>query len=46
MVMCSKGALSTLQKGLPVFDEAAVLEQVLSKNVEAPDLAAVKDFLR
>jgi hypothetical protein len=35
-----------LQKGLPVPDEAAVPEQVLRKNVEAPDLATVKDFLR
>jgi len=35
-----------LQKGLPVPDEAAVREQVLRENVEAPDLATVKDFLR
>ena len=35
-----------LQKGLPVPDEAAVRERVLRKNVEAPDLAIVKDFLR
>src|SRR5256714_15309996 len=35
-----------LQKGLPVPDEAAVRERVLRKNVEAPDLATVKDFLR
>jgi hypothetical protein len=36
----------TLQKGLPVPDEAAVRERVLRKNVEAPDLTTVKDFLR
>jgi hypothetical protein len=35
-----------LQKGLPVPDEAAVRKLVLAKNVEAPDLATVKDFLR
>jgi hypothetical protein len=35
-----------LQKGLPVLDEAAVREQVLRKNVEAPDLTTMKDFLR
>src|SRR5256885_3152725 len=35
-----------LQKGLPVPDEAAVRERVLRKNVEAPDLATVEDFLR
>jgi hypothetical protein len=32
-----------LQKGLPA---PAVRELVLAKNVEAPDLATVKDFLR
>jgi hypothetical protein len=36
----------TLQKRLPVPDQAAVREQVLAKNVEAPDLATVKDFFR
>jgi hypothetical protein len=35
-----------LQKGLPVPDQAAVRERVLAKNVEAPDLATVKDFFR
>src|SRR5947209_8387461 len=35
-----------LQKGLPVLDQAAVRERVLVKNVEAPDLATVKDFFR
>ena len=35
-----------LQKRHPVPDEAAVRGRVLRKNVEAPDLAAVKDFLR
>ena len=35
-----------LQKGFPVPDEAAVRKQVLWKNVEAPDFATVKDFLR
>jgi hypothetical protein len=35
-----------LKRGLPVPDEAAVRELVLAKNVEAPDLATVKDFLR
>jgi hypothetical protein len=35
-----------LQKGLPIPDEAAIRERVLRKNVEAPDLATVKDFLR
>ena len=35
-----------LQKGHPVPDEAAVRERVLRENVDAPDLAAVKDFLR
>lgn len=35
-----------LQKGLPIPDEAAVRERVLTKNVEATDLATVKDFLR
>ena len=35
-----------LPKGLFVPDEAAVRERVLTKNVEAPDLATVKDFLR
>src|SRR5436305_13425959 len=35
-----------LQEGLPLPDEAAVRERVLRKNVEAPDLATVKDFLR
>jgi hypothetical protein len=34
-----------LQKGLPVSDKAAVRERVLTKSVEAPDLATVKDFL-
>ena len=34
------------QKGVPIPDETAVRERVLRKNVEAPDLAAVKDFLR
>ena len=33
-----------LQKGLPVPDQAAIRERVLAKNVEAPDLATVKDF--
>jgi hypothetical protein len=36
----------TLQKGLPVPDQAAVRERVLAKNVEAPDLITVKDFFR
>jgi hypothetical protein len=35
-----------LQKGLPVPDQAAEREWVLAKNVEAPDLATVKDFFR
>jgi hypothetical protein len=35
-----------LQKGLPAPNEAVVRELVLAKNVEAPDLATVKDFLR
>jgi hypothetical protein len=34
------------KKGLPIPDEAAIRERVLRKNVEAPDLATVKDFLR
>jgi hypothetical protein len=34
-----------LKKGFPVPDEAAIRELVLAKNVEAPDLATVKDFL-
>jgi len=33
-------------KELLVPDEATVRERVLRKNMEAPDLAAVKDFLR
>jgi hypothetical protein len=37
---------AALQKGLPVPDEAATREQVLGRNVEAPDLATVKDFFR
>jgi hypothetical protein len=36
---------AALQKGLPVPDEAATRELVLRRNVEAPDLATVKDFL-
>ena len=36
----------TLQRGLPVPDEAAVRERILANNVEAPDLATVKDFFR
>jgi len=35
-----------LQRGLPVPDEAAVRERILANNVEAPDLATVKDFFR
>ncbi len=35
-----------LQKGHPVLDEAAIRELVLHRDVEAPDLATVKDFLR
>lgn len=35
-----------LQEGLPVPDEAVVRERVLGANVEAPDHATVKDFLR
>ena len=35
-----------LQKGLPITDETSMQELVLRKNVEAPELAAVKDFLR
>jgi len=35
-----------LQKGLPIPDEAATRERVLRKNVEAPDLATLKDFFR
>ena len=34
------------KKDLPIPDEAAILELVLRKNVEAPDLATVEDFLR
>jgi hypothetical protein len=34
------------KKGLPVPDEAATRERVLRKNVEAPDLATLKDFFR
>jgi len=37
---------NALQKGLPVPDEAATRERVLRKNVEAPDLATLKDFFR
>ena len=37
---------AALQKGLPVPDEAVTRERVLGKDVEAPDLATVKDFLR
>jgi hypothetical protein len=37
---------ASLQKGLPVPDEAVARERVLGKDVEAPDLATVKDFLR
>ena len=37
---------AALQKGLPVPDEAVTQERVLGKDVEAPDLATVKDFLR
>jgi len=33
-----------LEKGLPVPDEAAVRAQVLKKDVEALDLATMKDF--
>ena len=33
-----------LQKGLPALDEAVVGELILAKNVDAPDLATVKDF--
>jgi hypothetical protein len=33
------------RKGLSIPDEAAVRERVLAKNVEAPNLATVKDFL-
>ena len=36
----------TLQKGLPVPDEAATRARVLRKNVEVPDLATLKDFFR
>lgn len=36
----------TLKKELPVPDEAAVRELVLAKNIEAPDFATIKDFLR
>lgn len=35
-----------LEEGLPIPKEAAVRERVLGKNVEAPDLVTVKDFLR
>jgi hypothetical protein len=35
-----------LKRGIPILDEAAVRERVLRQNVEAPDLATVKDFLR
>ena len=35
-----------LERGLPIPDEAAVRERLLRENVEAPDLATVKDFLR
>jgi hypothetical protein len=35
----------TLQKGLPVPDKAAIRKRVLAKNIEAPQLATVKDFL-
>jgi hypothetical protein len=35
-----------LQEGLPVPDKAVVRERVLGANVEAPDHATVKDFLR
>ena len=35
-----------LQKGFSVPDQAAVRERVLAKNVEAPDLATVKDSFR
>jgi hypothetical protein len=34
------------KKGLSIPDEAAIRERVLKKNVEAPDLTTVKDFLR
>ena len=36
----------TLAEGLHVPDEAVVRERVLGANVEAPDHATVKDFLR
>jgi hypothetical protein len=35
-----------LQKGLPLPDKVAVQQLVPVKNVEAPDLATVRDFLR
>jgi hypothetical protein len=34
------------RKDFLVPDQAAVRERVLAKNVEAPDLATVKDFFR
>jgi hypothetical protein len=37
---------NALQKGLPVPDEAAIRERVLRKDVEAPELATLKDFFR
>jgi hypothetical protein len=36
----------TLERELPIPDEAIIRDRVLRKNVEAPDLTTVKDFLR
>ena len=36
----------SLQRGLPIPNEAAARPHCLHKGVDAPDLATVKDFLR
>jgi hypothetical protein len=41
-----RGSRRMPSKGLPVPDEAATRERVLRKNVEALDLATLKDFFR
>jgi hypothetical protein len=36
----------SLQRGLPISEEASARQHCLHKGVDAPDLATVKDFLR
>jgi hypothetical protein len=36
----------SLQRGLPIPDEASARQHCLREGVNAPDLATVKDFLR